>query len=352
MVVGLFPASVSSGWHSFVHGLSNWNRTAGSHVTALEVAGLVVAAVALLAFVAVSLGSRSKHDLREALDPYRIHPRDSSEVKAGNDSRRSFAERLVTVVSGITEHRRFNESLTSRIERSGLPIAVPEFLVICLCGAVVLLAVGGYVGGLIGLIVGLVVAVFVPFGILQFLTERRRRRFESQIPDILKLLAASLRAGFSFMQGFDALLAQTKEPMASELHRAFAATRLGTPVEDALQAVADRSGSRDFGWTVMAIRIQREVGGNLAEILDTVCNTMTERERLRREVRTLTAEGRLSAIVLAVLPVAIGLMIYMINRPYVSVLFHTFSGQLMLTAGVLLELVGVWWLNRLVKIEL
>ena len=127
----------------------------------------------------------------------------------------------------------------------------------------------------------------------------RQLRFERQLPDTLTLLASSLRAGFSLMQGLEAVAQEISDPMQKELQRVFTEVRLGRPVEDALGDAADRMDSNDLRWTVMAIRIQREVGGNLAVLLDTVADTMVKRERIRRELRALTAEGRLSAIVLS-----------------------------------------------------
>ena len=131
---------------------------------------------------------------------------------------------------------------------------------------------------------------------------RRRKQFEALLPDTLQLLASTLRAGYSLMQGVEAVSQEVSEPMGRELRRVVTEARLGRPLEEALDGVADRMESGDFAWAVMAIRIQREVGGNLAELLVTVAETMTERERLRRDVNALTAEGKISAIVLGLLP--------------------------------------------------
>ncbi|MHB1572099.1 MAG: type II secretion system F family protein, partial [Solirubrobacteraceae bacterium] len=187
---------------------------------------------------------------------------------------------------------------------------------------------------------------------LEGLAGQRRRRFTAQLPDVLQVLAGTLRAGFSFAQGLDAVVEDVAPPMNKELRRALAGARLGMPIEDALSETAERVDSADFSWTVMAIRIQREVGGNLAEILDTVSNTMVERSRLRREVRTLTAEGRLSAIILGVMPIVIGLFIYVINPTYLQVLFQTTPGEIALLGGGVLELFGAWWMYRTIQIEI
>ncbi len=141
-----------------------------------------------------------------------------------------------------------------------------------------------------------------PILTLEMRRKRRLRKFEMQLPDVLNLLAGSMRAGFSFNQGLEAVAEEASEPARRELQRVFTESRLGRPVEDALEESANRMYSVDLMWAVMAIRIQREVGGNLAELLDTVARTMTERERLKREILSLTAEGRLSGWVLGIFP--------------------------------------------------
>ena len=155
-----------------------------------------------------------------------------------------------------------------------------------------------------GAVVAAVMILFV-FAILSFLSGRERRRFESQLPDTLTLLSTSLRAGYSLLQAVEAVASEAPDPTAREFGRAVAEIRLGRQVVGGLEGVADRTGSEDFTWAVMAIEIQRGVGGNLSEVLQTVADTMLQRNRLRGEVKALTAEGRISAIVLAGLPFAL-----------------------------------------------
>ena len=127
--------------------------------------------------------------------------------------------------------------------------------------------------------------------------------------------------------------------------------RLGRPLEDALQDAADRMGSADFDWAVMAVRIQREVGGNLAELLDTVGETMVQRERLRRDVKSLTAEGRMSAVVLALLPPGVGFMMWSLNPGYINTLFHDGMGKVMLVGATGLAIGGFLWMKKMIGIE-
>jgi tight adherence protein B len=207
---------------------------------------------------------------------------------------------------------------------------------------------------LMGWVAGLVAAGIVAFAPIAYVSYRQRARlsrFETQLPDTLTLLAGSLRAGFSFMQGLESIAQETSEPMRSELQRVFTEVRLGRAVEDALADAADRMQSRDFAWSVMAIKIQREVGGNLATLLDTVADTMQKRERLRREMKALTAEGRISAIVLGLMPLVAALGLYFVANDYVSTLFDKTIGVFAVIGAGVLALVGFLWLRKMLDIE-
>jgi tight adherence protein B len=201
-----------------------------------------------------------------------------------------------------------------------------------------------------GLLAG-AVTICTPFA---WIAGRRRRRlaaFERQLPDTLALLAGSLRAGFSFMQGLEAVAQEIGPPMRRELQRVFTEARLGRPPEDALADAAARMGSKDLMWTVMAIKIQREVGGNLATLLDTVADTMQKRERIRREVRALTAEGRFSAVILSLAPPAVGVGLYLLQPSYIKTLFDHAVGLGALVGAVVLAIAGFFWLRRIIDIE-
>lgn len=160
-----------------------------------------------------------------------------------------------------------------------------------------------------------------------------------------------MRAGFSFTQGLEAVADEATEPSRRELQRVFTESRLGRPVEDALEDAAQRMHSIDLLWAVMAIRIQREVGGNLAELLDTVARTMTERERLKSEILSLTAEGRLSGWVLGVFPPAFGGVLFLIQPDYMKVLFQDSLGIVAVVASAIMAGFGFLWLRRIMAIE-
>jgi tight adherence protein B len=243
------------------------------------------------------------------------------------------------------------EKIEQLLEQAKLPLRPAEFLVYAPLATIVA-AVFAFL--LFGPLLAVVITGGVlasPFIILKRRSASRLKKFQEQLPDSLNLLAGSMRAGFSFMQGLEAVADEASEPIRGELQRAFTESRLGRPIEEALDDAALRMESRDLAWAVMAIRIQREVGGNLAELLDTVSETMTHRERLRREIKSLTAEGRLSAIVLSIFPPAFALMLFVLQPGYMNLLFQETIGIICTVGGAILSVIGWFWLSRIVKIE-
>jgi tight adherence protein B len=186
---------------------------------------------------------------------------------------------------------------------------------------------------------------------LRFLVTRRRKRFVAQLPDALNNLAGSLRAGRSIGQAMDSLSRQTADPMGRELRKIVAELRLGRALPDALADASARVGSDDFGWAVLAMQIQAEVGGNLAELLSQVAATMRARVRLRGEVKALTAEGRASAMMLVIMVPALGAVMYAVNSAYMMPLFTTTVGNIMLGVSTVMIVGGYLWMTKLVKID-
>jgi Flp pilus assembly protein TadB len=180
---------------------------------------------------------------------------------------------------------------------------------------------------------------------------RRRAAFSEQLPDVLQLIAGSLQSGFSLPQSLDAVVRENTQPAAAEFSRALAEARIGADLEDALQRVADRMDSTDLLWAVMAIRIQREVGGNLAEVLLTTMGTMRERAFLRRQVKALSAEGRLSAYILIALPLLVGAWFFYSDPKYMRLLYTTVPGLIMFVGSAVLIVLGAFWMRKLINIE-
>jgi Flp pilus assembly protein TadB len=204
---------------------------------------------------------------------------------------------------------------------------------------------------IIGVLVGALAGWLGMRMLLSFLIRRRRRAFADQLPDLLQLLASSLRSGFSLLQALDAVVREAGQPAGGEFGRALAEGRLGADLEDCLETIADRMGSEDLRWTVMAIRIQRGIGGNLAEVLSTTVTTIRERGYLRRQVQALSADGRLSAYILIALPVVIGGCLFLARRSYMRPLYTTHMGEVMLVGAIVLEAIGTALMRQIIKVE-
>jgi tight adherence protein B len=274
------------------------------------------------------------------------------------DTSRAESDPALTQAKDAAEkvlHR--NKSLEDRIAKSldaaGSSWQASEWL---LLHAAIFVG-AGVVGLLLGkgsLLLGLIffgLGAVGPLLYLRMRKARRRKAFASSLPDTLQLMSGSLAAGLSLAQSVDTIVREGTEPVSSEFKRVLVEARLGVALEDSLESVGERFESKDFAWVVMAIKIQRQVGGNLAELLETVASTMREREYMRRQVAALAAEGKLSAWVLGGLPPLFLIYLLLTNRDYVWVLFTEPMGWLMLGgAGALLAL-GVFWMSRLIKVE-
>lgn len=238
-----------------------------------------------------------------------------------------------------------------RLERAGIRLRPHEWVLIRIGAVVVGLVLGLILVDAFGAVLGAIVGFLATSLFMQIKLTRRVESFADQLPDGLQLVIGSLRSGFSLPQALDALVRESPEPLASEFGRAVGEYRLGGDLADALERVAARTKNPDLGWAIIAIRIQREVGGNLAEVLQTAVETMRERGRLRRHVRSLSAEGRLSGYILIALPVVLGLFMFLARRDYLRPLYTQPLGIMMLLVGGVLLIGGILWMLRVVKVE-
>ena len=237
------------------------------------------------------------------------------------------------------------------LEQAAVPLRPAELLFYTPILTVVLGAIAMLLFGVVSGLVALGVAGLIPYMMLARKRSKRLKAFEKQLPDSLNLLAGSMRAGFSFMQGLEAIANEAAEPARRELQRVFTEARLGRNVDEAMEDCATRMNSSDLAWVVMALRIQREVGGNLAELLDTVSETMTQRERLRAEIQSLTAEGRFSGYVLTAMPFFFLVMFQVLQPDYVPKLFTEMIGIVLSIGAAIGIVVGWFWLRKIVAIE-
>jgi tight adherence protein B len=261
-------------------------------------------------------------------------------------------EAVVAGAERVAQVGGFGGRVEHKLERAGLPLRTGEFVAIVggvgVLGA--LLAVVLLGNPLFALIIA-VAAATIPMVLLSRAVSKRNKKLHGQLADILMILASSLRAGHSFFQALDMVAKEIGEPGATEFGRVVAEIRLGRPVDEAMNAMAERVGSDDFRWAVLGVNIQREVGGNLAEVLDTVADTVRERDQIRRQVDVLSAEGKLSIGILASLPFFVALYIAKVNPGYLNLLFSTRVGLIMVVTAGCLMAIGVAWMRKIVSID-
>ena len=276
----------------------------------------------------------------------------SSDSSGSFFSRFAFLRRAARSAEAAAERRGATSMIESALEQANVPMKPGEAIIAAVLAAVLAFvlvtaltqsAIWGAIAGALLLVAAL---MFV-----NNVAARQRKKFETQLPDTLNLLATSLRAGYSLLQAVEAVGEEASEPTRREFGRAMAEIRLGRPMDDSLADIAVRMNSVDFEWAVLAIQIQREVGGNLAEVLQTTAETMVHRNRLRREMKALTAEGRISAIILAIMPVALFIFLYFANPDYMEPLLSSTMGLLVLGGAVVFIGIGMFWMSKIVKVD-
>ncbi|MBT2537116.1 type II secretion system F family protein [Arthrobacter sp. ISL-69] len=223
----------------------------------------------------------------------------------------------------------------------------------------VMVTVAAFLAGLFGTlltnpVIGTLLGVATPFMarlVLAIRTDKRRGKFEAQLIDTIMMLIGGLRAGHSVMRSIEAAGLESETPTSDELRRVVNETRIGKDARQALEEVADRMDSEDFRWIGQAIQINREVGGDLAEVLEQVAGTIRERSQIKGQVRSLSAEGKMSAMVLMAMPVAVAIMLTVINPGYMNVFVEGPVGITMMVVSLVMFIIGGFWMNRTVKIK-
>jgi tight adherence protein B len=322
----------------------------GAAAVPVVAAFLIAGAVFALTMTLLTTGGDRRSDLEKRLTGFAGNEVEG-EVEGEHDGESSLVQDMVSLTGRMAERIGVLNRVEDKLEQADLPLRPPEALFLYLAIVLIVFLGSVLIAGPLGALLMTALAIIGPVLYLEMRRKKRLRKFETQLPDVLNLLAGSMRAGFSFAQGLEAVAEEASEPAKRELQRVYAESRLGRPIEDALEDSADRMKSIDLVWAVMAIRIQREVGGNLAELLDTVADTMTERERLRHEIIALTAEGRLSAWVLGVFPPAFAVVLYIIQPDYMSTLFNSPIGVMAVVVSAVMACFGFLWLRKIMAIE-
>ncbi|MFV9510506.1 type II secretion system F family protein [Tepidibacillus sp. LV47] len=261
-----------------------------------------------------------------------------------------FVERVFLKMKWL---RMFDAKLQTELKRANLLMKSSEFMVFIF----LFIALGAIVGTVIagwhierGIWLGGVTWI-IPTIWLKRVIKKRKRLLESQLPEMVNMTSNSLKAGYSLIQALELLSQEMAPPLSEEIQRMLQEMRLGVPTEEALIHFNQRVNSQDLDLIVTAMLIQRQVGGNLSEILDTIGETIRERIRIQGEIKSLTAQGRMSMIIFMVLPVGLGIFLGLSNPEYIKPLFVNPLGWAMLIIAVLGQIIGAWMIQKITRIE-
>jgi tight adherence protein B len=307
-------------------------------------------AVLVAGLTTVSVANRRRR-LRDLSRTVALPPPPAADPSASDVSKTFFPQRVGDSAENMASKTSAGRRLARTLEHAGWGIRSGEFLLLVALGVVVLAIAGFVLAAVVGALVGAVVGAVVPFAVLSHAASSRQDAMQKQLADTLMVIASSMRAGHSFLQSLDSAVKEADEPTAGEFGRVLREIRLGRDTDQALEALVERVGSQDLEWAVTAIKIQRKIGGNLAEVLETVAKTVRERETLRRQVRVLSAEGRISILVLSVLPILLAGYIMVVNPEYLRTLTSTRPGIFISVAGAALMGVGYIWMRKIVRLN-
>ncbi len=311
------------------------------------ITAVLIGLAVILTWMGLWLLMQPRDVIGERLESYGLKSEQREQRPVDDTRNRYGTSRLAKILAGFGLGPRLALALT----RADLRLTAAEFLLI-----VMAFAAFGFVIGIlrVGVWFGLVLAVIL--GVLPFLYlgARRRRRlrdFTSQLPDLLTLLVGALRAGYGLGQAIEVVVERLPPPMSTEMEKVTRAVNLGLPLQQALEDAVERIGSEDFSMVVVAINVHYETGGNLAETLEIISDTVRDRLRMLAEIRVLTAQQRFTGYVLAALPLFTALAVFLINPGYIMDLFQPGWIRLLPAGAVFLQVLGFFVIRRIVDIE-
>jgi tight adherence protein B len=321
---------------------------------------IIVGGIAMLmimgAGIALISGSRSAVD--ERLEEFV----GSGEILDFEPERAIREDRVADRLDRSMSNRNFFRQIKTRMAKADLKLRVSEYIAIQLLAAAALGAVAYFVLGqnVIFVIIGAVIGIFIPGMYVNFAAKKRIQAFDNQLSDTLNLWVNALRSGYSILQGMEAIATELPAPVSVEFERVVQEVRLGLSVPQALLNMLRRVPSEDLDLVITAVNIQREVGGNLAEVLDTISFTIRERVRIKGEIRTLTAQGRLSGWIISFLPIVLGFILFIINPEYMEQLWVREEpiilnvlpcGWIVIAVGLIMTIIGMVAIQKIVDIE-
>jgi tight adherence protein B len=319
--------------------------------TTILIGGGVLAVILLIIGIIVSLNSE-RSLVEERLGQYTEDEFDQRIAAAASESDTSA---LTEWVNEQVVRSSWGEGIAKNLAQADIKLKPGEYVALIVILIIVLGALAYFLGGksLISLGIGVVVALILPGFYVRQQKGKRLQKFNDQLPDMLNLMVNGLRAGYSTVQAMEAVSKELPPPISTEFHRLVQEMQIGIPMEQALDNLFRRIHSEDLDLIIAAINVQREVGGNLAEILDTISYTIRERVRIKGEIRVLTSQVVYSGRFLAMLPFILGAILWFINRPYMMLFFEDpkICGIIMIGAILLMISAGYFAMTRVANIE-
>ena len=315
--------------------------------------GLTVGCVVLVAAM-VALSRPRGAWLRGRLDPYGRLEGGAAAMATVDSSPgwRPSSERVFGLTERFFEQTRLWRSTMRLLERAGSQVRPAVLLWQCLLlGLGLGLVVAVVFGSALFVLGAVVLGLALPWVRMQHRARRRLRAFEEQLADVLMTMSGSLKVGLTFQHSLAAIVEDGQAPASEEFERMLNETQLGRPMEDSLAAMGARIDSDDLRFVLMSVGIQREVGGSLAELFQSVSETVRERQLFRRKVRALTAMGRTSAYILVSLPLIIAAVVSLLSPGYMDPMWHTTVGHMLIAVMIGLVLIGALFLKRIVTIK-
>jgi tight adherence protein B len=274
-----------------------------------------------------------------------------SQVVSPFGRQRSQQSAVSQAVDKIVERGKVGRMLAARLERADLRWTAGEFVMLWLAAFFIACLIGLLLRGALGFLALGAVGVVGPWIYLSRRISKRKNKFVGQLADMAQMMGNSMRAGFSIVQSMELVASEGPAPASQEFERVIAEVKLGLPLDRALEHLQARMPSEELQLAVIAINVQRQVGGNLAEILMVIAKTVRERVRFHRDLRALTAQARYSSYIITGLPIAVAVVINVIDRPYESFLYVDPIGHVMIAASIIMLSLGFFFLSRIADIE-
>lgn len=324
----------------------------------LGIAGLVFSWIILAVWLLVRFAGRRQAQVYERLGQFVSTPstqQAGAEAPAGRESWRQRLDRafsrkdLTKYIGGPAQSKQLEQDLI----RAGIPMRATEFNLIRIGAVILCFGFGAVI--VQNLLLGCLLAGFgyiAPRVYVQLQQQRRLHQFNRQLGDGINMLSNSLKAGYGFLQSLDQLAKELPPPLSTEFAQTLREINLGIATEQALLSMVKRVKSDDLELIVTAVLIQRQTGGNLAEILDNIAFTIRERVKIQGEIKTLTAQGRISGLIIGLLPIILAMVMLAVNPDYLKLLFTNKLGLLMLGVACIAEVIGMLIIKKIITIRI